>query len=71
VEAVGGNQDTTLQQAVKIAGRTGIVLIVGTFAADVAAIPINDVRAGEIDVRGSHGQYMTYGDCIDLVSSGG
>jgi L-iditol 2-dehydrogenase len=70
VEAVGGNQDTTLQQAVKIAGRTGIVLIVGTFAANLAAIPINDVRAGEIDVRGSHGQYMTYGDCIDLVASG-
>lgn len=70
VEVVGGNQDVTLQQAVKVAGRTGIVLVVGTFAANSATIPVNDVRAGEIDIRGSHGQYLTYGDCIDLVSSG-
>lgn len=70
VEVVGGNQDITLQQAVKIAARTGIVIIVGTFAANRATIPVNDVRAGEIDIRGSHGQYMTYKDCIDLVSSG-
>jgi L-iditol 2-dehydrogenase len=70
VEVVGGNQDITLQQAVKITGRTGIVLIVGTFAVNSATVPVNDIRAGEIDIRGSHGQYMTYKDCIDLVSSG-
>lgn len=70
VEVVGGNQDVTLQQAVKITGRTGIVLIVGTFAVNRATVPVNDIRAGEIDIRGSHGQYMTYKDCIDLVSSG-
>jgi L-iditol 2-dehydrogenase len=70
VEVVGGNQDITLQQAVKITGRTGIVLIVGTFAVNRATVPVNDIRAGEIDIRGSHGQYMTYKDCIDLVSSG-
>lgn len=70
VEAVGGNQEITLQQAVRIAARAGIVLIVGTFAVNMAALPVNDIRAGEIDIRGSHGQYMTYKDCIDLVSSG-
>lgn len=70
VEVVGGEQDATLQQAVKIAKRTGIVLVVGTFAQNKATLPVNDVRAGEIDIRGSHGQYLTYQDCIELVASG-
>jgi threonine dehydrogenase-like Zn-dependent dehydrogenase len=70
VEVVGGNQEVTLQQAVKITRRSGIVLVVGTFARNSANIPVNDIRAGEIDIRGSHGQYMTYKDCIELVSSG-
>lgn len=70
VECVGGGQKNTLAQAVEVSKCHGVILILGTFSNQEIAINVNGIRAKEIDLRGSHGQYGTYRHCIDIVSSG-
>jgi L-iditol 2-dehydrogenase len=69
-ECVGGGQSTTIQQAVDIVKCSGSIVVVGTFAHKEMAVNINGIRAKEIDLKGSHGQYGTYEHCIDLVGNG-
>ncbi|GBF33299.1 alcohol dehydrogenase [Desulfocucumis palustris] len=69
-ECAGGDQDVTIQQATQIVRRRGEVIVVGTFGKKGARVRMNDLRAGEITIKGTRGQYKKYAPCLEMVSNG-
>ena len=70
VECVGGDQDDTLPQAVEAVRKSGLVVVVGSFAANRATIPIIDFKFSEKSVIGSQGMPEGYDPVFELMSSG-
>ena len=69
-ECAGGSQHVTMQQATQIVRRRGEVIVVGTFGKQGTPVRLADLRAGELTIKGTRGQYKKYAPCLDLVSSG-
>ena len=70
IECVGGNQDETLPQAVRMVKDGGLVVVVGSFAQDRATIPIIDFKFSEKRIIGSQGMPEGYGPIFELIGSG-
>jgi len=70
IEAVGGRQDITLQQAVQIGRRGGLIVVVGNFSDNRASIRITEFKDREMELKGSRGQHGTFRSCMELISSG-
>jgi L-gulonate 5-dehydrogenase len=70
IECVGGDQDETVPQAVKCAREGGLVVVVGSFAANRATLPIVDFKFNEKTIAGSQGMPEGYGPIFDLILSG-
>ena len=70
IECVGGDQDETLTQAVRAVRRGGLVVVVGSFAADRATLPIVDFKFNEKQVIGSQSMPEGYEPIFDLIRSG-
>jgi len=70
IECVGGDQDETLLQAVKVVKDGGLVVVVGSFAQDRATIPIIDFKFSEKRIIGSQGMPEGYGPVFELIRSG-
>jgi len=70
IECVGGDQDETLLQAVEAVKSSGLVVVVGSFAANRATIPIIDFKFSEKSIIGSQGMPEGYEPVFDLMSSG-
>lgn len=70
IECVGGDQDETLPQAVKVVKNGGLVVVVGSFAQDKATIPIIDFKFSEKRIIGSQGMPEGYGPVFELIGSG-
>jgi threonine dehydrogenase-like Zn-dependent dehydrogenase len=70
IECVGGDQDQTLPQAIRVVRRGGLVVVVGSFASDRATLPIVDFKFNEKQVIGSQSMPEGYGPIFDLIQSG-
>ncbi len=70
IECVGGDQDETLSQAVRAVRRSGLVVVVGSFASDRATLPIIDFKFSEKRVIGSQSMPEGYGPIFDLIRAG-
>ena len=70
IECVGGDQDDTLPQAVEAVRKSGLVVVVGSFAVNRATIPIIDFKFSEKSVIGSQGMPEGYDPVFDLMASG-
>lgn len=70
IEAVGGSQELTVQQATQIVKPRGEIIIVGTFGKQGARVRMNDLRAKELVIKGTRGQYQKYSPCLNLVAKG-
>lgn len=70
IEAVGGRQDITLQQATQIVKRGGLIVVVGTFSDNKATIRITEFKDREMELKGARGQHGTFKSCMALISSG-
>ncbi|HUV08653.1 MAG TPA: alcohol dehydrogenase catalytic domain-containing protein [Spirochaetia bacterium] len=67
IECVGGDQDETLAQAVRCVRECGLVVVVGSFAADSATIPVIDFKFKEKRIIGSQGMPEGYEPVFDLI----
>lgn len=70
IECAGGSQHITIQQATQIVRPRGEVIVVGTFGKQGTLVRLADLRAGEITIKGTRGQYLKYAACLEMVSSG-
>lgn len=70
IECVGGDQDETLLEAVKAVRPGGLVVVVGSFAADKATVPIIDFKFNEKRLIGSQSMPEGYEPIFDLILSG-
>ena len=70
IEAVGGNQDVTLQQASQLVKRGGLIVAVGTFGENKATLRIVEFKDREMTLKGSRGHPRAFPHCIDLVRNG-
>jgi len=70
IEAVGGLQDETLQQATQIVRRAGLIVVLGTFPSKRATLRIAEFKDRELAMRGSRGDHQAFGPVIDLLASG-
>jgi threonine dehydrogenase-like Zn-dependent dehydrogenase len=70
IECVGGDQDETVPEAVECVREGGLVVVVGSFAANRATLPIVDFKFNEKTIAGSQGMPEGYGPIFDLVLSG-
>lgn len=70
IECAGGSQHVTIQQATQIARRRGEVIVVGTFGKQGTPVRLADLRAGELTIKGTRGQYKMYAPCLEMVASG-
>ncbi len=71
IEAVGGTQDATLQEACRIVKRNGTVVVMGVFAGDRTSIPAEDVRRLEIVIKGARGRYAgQFAECLGMIEAG-
>ncbi|MGI6226634.1 MAG: zinc-dependent alcohol dehydrogenase [Peptococcales bacterium] len=70
IEAVGGFQDETLQQATQIVKYGGRVTVIGHFAENKATVRIVELKDWEMELKGAQGQYNTVPICIDLLQTG-
>jgi len=70
LEAVGGNQDATLQQASQLIKRGGLIVAVGTFGENKATLRIVEFKDREMTLKGSRGHPGAFPHCIRLVRSG-
>jgi len=52
IEAVGGDQDDTLQLACWIARRGGVITVIGTFSRDRVTLPAHDFKWKELEILG-------------------
>lgn len=70
IEAVGGMQDTTIQQTTQIVKPGGLIVVVGNFSGNKATLRITEFKDREIEIRGSRGQHGTVPYCLKLIESG-
>ncbi len=71
IEAVGGTQDATLQEACRIVKRNGTVVVMGVFAGERNSIPAEDVRRLEIVIKGARGRYAgQFAECLGMIEAG-
>ena len=70
IECVGGDQDETLPQAIEAVKKSGLVVVVGSFAKNRATVPIIDFKFGEKSLIGSQGMPEGYEPVFELISSG-
>ena len=70
IECVGGDQDETLPEAVKCIRPGGLVVVVGSFAADRATVPIIDFKFNEKRIIGSQSMPEGYGPAVELLVAG-
>jgi len=70
IECVGGDQDETLMEAVKAVRAEGLVVVVGSFAADRATIPVIDFKFSEKRIIGSQSMPEGYEPIFDLILAG-
>ena len=70
IECVGGDQDDTLREAVEAVRSSGLVVVVGSFAANRATIPIIDFKFSEKSIIGSQGMPEGYPPVFDLMADG-
>ena len=70
IECVGSDQDETLPEAVACVKKGGLVVVVGSFAANRATLPIIDFKFNEKTVAGSQSMPEGYGPIFDLIRSG-
>jgi threonine dehydrogenase-like Zn-dependent dehydrogenase len=70
IECVGGFQERTVGDAVRIVKRGGRITVVGTFPENRATIPIAYLKDREIDLNFSRGNFRAFPPCLDLVASG-
>ena len=70
IECVGGDQDETLMEAVKAVRPGGLVVVVGSFAADRATIPIIDFKFSEKRIIGSQSMPEGYDPVFEMILDG-
>ncbi len=70
IEAVGGAQTTTFEDACRLTARQGTVVVVGSFKHDVAPLPIVSFKFRELDIIGSQGHPSTFGPTLALIARG-
>lgn len=70
VECVGGFQEKSVEQAIAVVKRGGLIVVVGTFPNNKATIPIAYIKDREIDLKFSRGNFQAFGPCVDLIASG-
>ncbi len=70
IECVGGDQDETIPEAVACVKRGGLVVVVGSFAANRATLPVIDFKFKEKTIAGSQSMPEGYGPIFDLVRAG-
>jgi len=70
VECVGGFQERTVADAVRMIKRGGQITVVGTFPENRATIPIAYLKDREIDVNFSRGNFQAFAPCLELIGSG-
>lgn len=68
-EAAGGATGMSLATAYAATARGGRVVIVGSFSAPTLPLAIGDIRAGEIDVRGSQAHPAVFDDVIESIAT--
>jgi 2-desacetyl-2-hydroxyethyl bacteriochlorophyllide A dehydrogenase len=69
-EAVGGAQETTLDQAIHLTARAGRVIVLGSFASNAVPLPVVDFKFRELELRGSQGHPNTFRPVLDLIALG-
>jgi threonine dehydrogenase-like Zn-dependent dehydrogenase len=70
VECVGGFQERTVADAVRMVKRGGQITVVGTFPENRATIPIATIKDREIDLNFSRGNFRAFPPCLELIASG-
>jgi threonine dehydrogenase-like Zn-dependent dehydrogenase len=70
VECVGGFQERTVADAVRLVKRGGKITVVGTFPENKATIPIAYLKDREIDINFSRGNFRAFAPCLELIASG-
>jgi len=70
VECVGGFQERTVADAVRMVKRGGQITVVGTFPENRATIPIAYIKDREIDLNFSRGNFRAFPPCLELIASG-
>jgi len=70
VECVGGFQERTVADAVRMVKRGGSITVVGTFPENRATIPIAYLKDREIDLNFSRGNFRAFGPCLALIAGG-
>jgi L-iditol 2-dehydrogenase len=67
IECVGGDQDETIAEAVTCVKRSGLVIVVGSFAANRATLPAINFKFNEKTIAGSQSMPEGYGPIFDLL----
>jgi len=70
IECVGGFQERTVADAMRIVKRGGQITVVGTFPENKATIPIAYLKDREIDLNFSRGNFRAFAPCLELIGSG-
>jgi L-iditol 2-dehydrogenase len=70
IECVGGDQDETIVEAVTCVKRGGLVVVVGSFAANRATLPAINFKFNEKTLAGSQSMPEGYGPIFELLLSG-
>ncbi len=70
VECVGGFQERTVADAVRMVKRGGQITVVGTFPENKATIPIAYLKDREIDINFSRGNFRAFPPCLELIANG-
>ncbi len=70
IECVGGDQDETIAEAVTAVKRGGLVVVVGSFAANRATLPAINFKFNEKTIAGSQSMPEGYGPIFELLLSG-
>ena len=70
IECVGGDQDETIAEAVTSVKRGGLVVVVGSFAADRATLPAINFKFNEKTITGSQSMPEGYGPIFELLLDG-
>jgi threonine dehydrogenase-like Zn-dependent dehydrogenase len=70
IECVGSDQDETIPEAVECVKAGGLVVVVGSFAANRATLPIIDFKFGEKTIAGSQGMPEGYAPVFERILSG-
>jgi threonine dehydrogenase-like Zn-dependent dehydrogenase len=70
IECVGGFQERTVTDAVRMVKRGGQITVVGTFPENKATIPIAYLKDREIDLNFSRGNFRAFAPCLELIARG-